>query len=62
MSGETCRGVLLGVDNTPARGLRVRVWAREQIEKSLDANGALKGCAIVEPMYAYCGQLVTRRR
>jgi hypothetical protein len=36
----------------------VRVRSREQIEKSLDVNGALKGCAIVEPMFAYCGQEV----
>lgn len=44
---------------SPRAGMRVRVRAREQIEKSLDENGALKGCSLVEPMYAWCGQEVT---
>ncbi len=33
--------------------------SRQQIESTLDENQALRGCAIVEAMFAYCCQEVT---
>lgn len=37
-------------------GDRVRVRSAEEIRRTLDGNGALKGCAFGVGMYAYCGK------
>ncbi len=37
-------------------GDMVRVRPLEEIRQTLDANGACKGCAFLEPMAQYCGR------
>lgn len=36
----------------------VRVRPRRQIEQTLDSTGRLRGCAILEPMFAWCDKPV----